>query len=354
MNLKLLPQKQDYELLVIKYREIERIALEKLDEEFARSSLQIMQIPHRIKTWESIEEKWSRKPDKYLRIENLTDLLGFQIICFFASQVDEAGEIVGRVFDVDREQSCDKRSMISPTSFGYLSLHIICSLKNDGTVPEELAGLKFEIQLRTILQHAWAELEHDLGYKNPFEIPGDLRREFSRIAGLLEIADEAFDNIKKKLTAYEHEVVERLRSDTADEMTLDIHTINAFVKYSPVVEKLCSDMAEITGGSILAVGVEPYLETLHVLHIETLGDLYALVSEERGHALLLLQRALRYSDLEEITTGSAFYYLIRARLIWGDYSEKELRAIVAQMSPDREKADRYTERILSDREELGL
>ncbi len=354
MNLKLVTQKQDYDNLVIKYRKIEEIVSERLGEELKRSNIKIMHMPSRIKTWDSIEEKWVRKADKYLNVGEITDLLGFRIICYFSSQVDEAADIIRDIFDVDKDMSCDKRTMISPNSFGYISLHIICSLKDDGSVPGELAGLKFEIQLKSILQHAWAEIEHDLGYKSAIEIPRDMRREFARIAGLLEIADEAFDKIRSKLCDYEQEVVDRLCTDTADHMTLDIHTLNAFMKYSPAVEKLYSDMIGITGGSILVTGAESYLPVCGIFNVNTLGDLYELVAKERDHALMLVERALDYSDLEEITTSSALFYLYRSRLIWGDYTEREIKDIYFRMSGSMEKADRDTAVIMKNRREFGL
>lgn len=354
MNLKLLTQKQDYDNLVLKYREIEKIVEKKLAEELDRSGIKIMQLPHRIKTWDSIEAKWVRKADKYISVGDMTDLLGFRIICFFSSQVDEAADVIRNIFDIDKVKSCDKRIMISPTTFGYISLHIICTLKDDGSVPKELTELKFEIQLRSILQHAWAEIEHDLGYKTALEIPRELRREFSRVAGLLEIADEAFDNIRTKLNNYEQETVERLRTDTADQMTLDMHTLNAFMKYSQAADRLCSDMAKITHGKVIYVGAESYLPIFSAMDINTLGDLYVLTNEEHDHALTLLKRALNYSDLEEITTNSALFYLLRARLIWGDYSEKEINDLYFSLCGEQEKADRDTAAIMANRKELNI
>ena len=351
MNLKLVTQKQDYDNLVEKYREIEKIVETRLFEELYKSNISVMQLPHRIKSWNSIEDKWAKKSYKYMSMRDMTDLLGFRIICFFSSEVDKAADVIRDIFEVDKEKSCDKRIMISPTTFGYISLHIICSLKNDGSVPEELTGLKFEIQLRSVLQHAWAEIEHDLGYKSALEIPRDLRREFSRIAGLLEIADEAFDNIRLKLSDYEKEAVERIRMDTADQMTLDIHTLNAFMKYSSAVEKLYSDMIEITGGKLLKVGAEYYLLLLSIMHIDTLGDLYVLINEERDHALQLLRRALKYSDLEVITTNSVLFYLCRARLIWGTYSREDINNMLYLFTGDPARADRDTEIIMAARKE---
>ena len=353
MNLKLITQKQDYESLVPKYREIEKIVDRMLGDELAEAGIKLMQMPHRIKTWESIEDKWARKADKYISVGELTDLLGFRIICYFSSQVDEAADVIRRIFDVDKVRSCDKRIMISPTTFGYISLHIVCTLKNDGTVPEDLTKLKFEIQLRSMLQHAWAEIEHDLGYKTALEIPRDMRREFSRIAGLLEVADEAFDNIKLKLGNYEREAVERLRTDTADQMTLDIHTLNAFIKFSASFKKLYTEMARITGGKVIIVGAESFLPMFNVLKICTLGDLYMLIDEEYEHVLTLLKQSLQYSDLEEITTNSALFYLCRARLIWGDYSEKEINDIYFMLTGDQTRADRDTGIIMRNRNELA-
>ncbi len=354
MNLKLITQKQDYDNLVEKYREVEKIVAKRLSEELNNSNVKVMQMPHRIKSWASLEEKWAKKGDKYLSLGDLTDLLGFRIICYFSSQVDEAADVIRSLFEVDKMRSCDKRIMISPDTFGYVSLHIICSLKDDGSVPHELSGLKFEIQLRSTLQHAWAEIEHDLGYKTALEIPWDMRREFSRVAGLLEIADESFDNIRKKLLGYEKEAVERIRTDTADDMTLDIHTLNAYMKYSSAMENLFSRMAAVTGGNILLVGAEGYLQLLGIMDINTLGDLYDLVNKESDHVITLLERALEYSDLESITTNSALFYLCRARLIWGDYSEKDINNVYYMLTGDQDSADKSTKIIMGIRKSMDI
>jgi hypothetical protein len=78
------------------------------------------------------------------------------------------------------------------------------------TVVRDAQGGAFEIQIRTILQHAWAETDHDLGYKSEASIPLEIRRRFSRIASLLEIADAEFSSIRSYLNDYAQQVSQRL------------------------------------------------------------------------------------------------------------------------------------------------
>lgn len=88
----------------------------------------------------------------------------------------------------------------------------ICSLPKSDSYPDKLTEYTFEIQFRTVLQHAWAEIEHDLGYKSEYSIPLSMRREFSRVAGLLELADETFEKLKHQLNDYdEYELSEFFR-----------------------------------------------------------------------------------------------------------------------------------------------
>ncbi len=345
-EIKLESQKREYEELVPKYREIESIVAALLEAELKKADINVMELPHRIKTWSSLEEKLYRKQDKYTSIGNITDLLGFRVICFFSSQIDEAADVIDRIFEVDVENSCDKRMLMSPNAFGYISLHKICSLRKCGDYPEELTDLKFEIQLKTILQHAWAEIEHDLGYKTALEIPRDVRREFSRVASLLEIADNSFENIKTSLNEYKMEALRRVRSDTAGQMTLDIHTLNVFMKHSPTAMALYDDMAALTQGRIIRTGAESYLPLLSYLKIETLSDLDQLISQEHEHTLRLLEHALTYSDLEEITSNAALFYSCRAKMIWGDYSAPELEYIYNRIMGDRKKADKMVQTIM--------
>ena len=154
------------------------------------------------------------------------------------------------------------------------------------------------------------------------------------------------------LNKYDDETLHAIQNDTAYEMTLDIHTLNLYMKYSNSLQKFYYDMAELTGGKVLPVGAEGYLPMLNCLKIETLGNLHDLVLQEQYHALELLENALKYSDLEEITTNAALYYLCRARLIWGDLSEREIFDIYYTLSEDSAKAEKAAGTIIELREKM--
>ncbi|MER1973411.1 MAG: (p)ppGpp synthetase, partial [Psychrobacter alimentarius] len=96
------------------------------------------------------------------------------------------------------------------------SLHYVASLKRDRTNLPEYSSYgeqKFEFQIRTILQHSWAEIEHDLGYKGEFEIPTTAKRTFYRVAALLEQADIEFVKLKSTIAQYEKNLSQDIKAN---------------------------------------------------------------------------------------------------------------------------------------------
>jgi ppGpp synthetase/RelA/SpoT-type nucleotidyltranferase len=95
------------------------------------------------------------------------------------------------------EKSDKAQALLEDEKFGYASIHYLVRLKVNRTDLSEYSrfkGLVAEIQVRTILQHAWAEIEHDIQYKSA--IPSSIRRRFMSLAGMLEIGDREFQAIQ--------------------------------------------------------------------------------------------------------------------------------------------------------------
>jgi putative GTP pyrophosphokinase len=118
--------------------------------------------------------------EKYKRLEDVTDVVGARVVTNFEDEVDSVRDIIHRNdnFDIDEANSIDKRRQLGPDQLGYQSLHLVAWLSEKRLqLPEnqQFKGLKVEIQIRSILQHAWAEIEHKY-YKNEAALPLAIRR----------------------------------------------------------------------------------------------------------------------------------------------------------------------------------
>ena len=128
----------------------------------------------------------------------ITDLAGVRVIVFFPKTLAGVERCINDEFSVI-ERADKAEELIASGKFGYQSIHYLVKLKTSRTaLPEyrRFEGVIAEIQVRTILQHAWAEMEHDIQYKSIATIPPLIRRRFMSLAGMLEIADREFQAIQ--------------------------------------------------------------------------------------------------------------------------------------------------------------
>lgn len=153
----------------------------------------------RIKDRTSFARKLSNEnyPD-YDSFTDAHDVIGVRVITFHSSEIPQLKDALSGLFTVVRV--IDKAAETAREGrFGYASQHLIVSAKDEPWAAEDGASPKYiEIQLRTVLQHAWAEFEHDVRYKNqqhPETSSPEVQRAFTLAAGLIELADEQFDKI---------------------------------------------------------------------------------------------------------------------------------------------------------------
>ena len=162
------------------------------------------------------------------------DLVGLRVVCFFQSDVDRISELIAQEFQVIHNKN--KKDHLPPTQFGYRSHHLVVNVKkawSDTPNYRGLEDLKIEIQIRTILMHAWAEIEHRLAYKRTEHIPGQFRRKFSMLSAKLEEADEQFEELASAITDLKGEIEERTQRVSAfdSELRLNLDTLQAFLDY---------------------------------------------------------------------------------------------------------------------------
>ncbi|MEZ4409303.1 MAG: hypothetical protein R3A52_22960 [Polyangiales bacterium] len=194
------------------YEALGRAMHARVEAALQRAGVSAHAVSYRVKSPESLAGKLARPDKTYRRLDDITDLVGVRVITFFDDAVEAVARVIEAELHVDLDRSVDKRLHHDPSLFGYRSLHYVCHAPDDAA--RALGPVAFEVQIRTILQHAWAEIEHDLGYKTADEVPLPVRRRFSRLAGLLEIADQEFVELRRFMEGYARD----LRRDSVDDV----------------------------------------------------------------------------------------------------------------------------------------
>ena len=268
-------------------------------------------VSSRVKDRSSLLKKIVKK-DKYTFLNELTDIVGIRIITHYSDDVDRIANIIEQEFLIDTENSIDKRVSLDPDRFGYLSLHYVVELsKSRSSLIEyrRFDNLKFEIQIRSILQHTWAEIEHDIGYKSKIEIPKPVRRKFSQLAGLLELADDQFIQIRNELEAYENDIKDTIVKAPQD-VSIDKVSIFNYVKASELLNLLDAEISQIMGVKLINLAKENaarHVKYLAYFGIETISQLEEEVIRLRE---FIIQRA---TDIEttsdHVSRGISIFYL---------------------------------------------
>lgn len=285
---------QEYKDNLPRFREVEAQVRDSLKRTLADAGLLVAAIESRVKGYDSLAGKLELKGHKYNSLADLTDILGLRIITFYIDDVDKVASAVERLFTVDWENSVDKRKIHDIDSFGYLSLHYICSIPG--------FPYRFEIQMRTLLQHAWANMDHDTGYKSGVEIPKRYMRNMSRLAGMLELVDEEFSKIRIELTDYRRRVQALVRSGNLDEVPIDGDTFRSYLELGPF-NQLNKRIASMNQAEIHDVPLMPYLAVFKGIGLKTLGDIATMIKDYSDGAYQIACYQIGLTDLDIISSS---------------------------------------------------
>ena len=275
-------------------RQMQETVTKMLHEALERNNIIVTAVETRIKTEESLAGKLALKGSKYALLSDITDLLGARIITFYTDDVDRIAAMAEQMFDIDWENSVDKRKLHQLDSFGYNSLHYICRLPG--------YDFRFELQLRTTLQHAWAAINHDTGYKSGVEIPREYMRQMSRLAGLLEMADDEFSRIRLELADYRRRVQQLVQNGKLDDVSLDGDTFRSYLQARPL-DSLNKRIAAINQAEIQEAPLIRYLRVFKALGCKTLGDVDRLIRKYADDAYRLARHQLGNTDIDIISSA---------------------------------------------------
>jgi putative GTP pyrophosphokinase len=184
----------------------------------------------RTKEVASLGDKIKRK--KYRSLSEVTDLAGVRIVCMYSSQLDAVAALIRDEFDV--LEAMDKSEELGADRMGYQGVHFLIKLGDTYSGPryKHLLVLRCEVQVRTVLQDAWALISHHLVYKNEEAVPLRLRRDLNNVTSLLEIAQSVFDSVEEKRDLYLQEIKESLKApDDFLLQPIDYDTLTAYSRW---------------------------------------------------------------------------------------------------------------------------
>ncbi len=189
----------------------------------------------RTKDLNSFTSKISKPEKSYINpLTEVTDLSGVRIVLYSLEDVEKVVDILSREFEVDTEKSINKSDLLDPDKFGYLSQHVIVQVgQTRRNLPEwsDLSELWSEIQVRTVLQHSWATVEHFLVYKNEQDIPREFRRRLFRLSALFEMADEELNSLIKNIQILQENYKNQLNNENLD-IEINVDALKAYIQTS--------------------------------------------------------------------------------------------------------------------------
>ena len=334
---------EEYREHLPRFEEVKEKVLAQLKQVFEEAGIVVAAIEGRVKTEKSLAGKLELKGAKYASLADITDILGLRVITFYLDDVGKVASVVDRLFKVDWDNSVDKRRAHEIDTFGYMSLHYICSTEG--------FPYRFEIQMRTVLQHAWANMNHDTGYKSGVEVPREYLRNLNRLAGMLELADEQFSQIRNDLADYRRKVQALVASGNLDEAPLDGETYRSYLQLNPF-EKLNKRIAAVNQAEIQEVNLMPYLSVFKAMGCHTLGDIDKLIKTHSDGAYQIACYQIGLTDLDIISSSLGPQDLCIASIVKSGGGKLELKHLFDALNGESPSNEAMAEFLLEQVKDL--
>lgn len=345
---------EQYRSLLPSFSKMAEVIPEKLKGFFDEAGIIVAAVEHRVKTESSLAGKLAIKGGKYHDIFDVTDIVGLRVITFYTDDVDKVASVLEKLFEIDWPNSVDKRKLHETDSFGYLSLHYICRIPessySDPAHPE-VNRIRFEVQMRTVLQHAWANMNHDTGYKSGVEIPRVYLRNLSRLAGMLELVDDEFSRIRRELSDYRRRVQKLVASGDLGEVQLDGDSFRSYIAIRPF-DALTRKMASLNQAEVQEVDLSSFLPLFKGLGFKTLGDIDALIKgySEAAYQIACFQIGL--TDIDILSSSLAPQNLCTAYILRNGGGRLGLKMMLDTLNGPSESNDAMASFLLEQSKDL--
>ncbi len=274
-----------YSLVKNRYEKLARKIEAVLREIVQSRGIKILSVTSRAKDEESFYNKAKKpNPDNPAKpyypepLTNITDLAGIRLITYFLETLSLLENIIESEFEVI-EKSDRKKQLIKDDKFGYQSIHYLVKLSEPRASLPEYLNFKetiFEIQIRTILQHAWAEIEHDIKYKTSADIPDEIRRRFLNLAGLIEIGDREFQFLQDEDRRIKEEQDNDIKSGNIEKIEITGETLKYLLDEMLGIDSRLSDWSYLFASRVVkSMGITNLKELKEIIDstdIESMRD----------------------------------------------------------------------------------
>jgi ppGpp synthetase/RelA/SpoT-type nucleotidyltranferase len=260
-----------------------------ITEILAATEINYHSIQARTKTIDSFKSKLAKgvsyDPKK------MNDLIGLRIIAYVKSDVEKITQCIIENFVAEMVRDSEMEDSLEINKVGYRSKHFVCELQSSRqnlVEYERFSGIRFEIQVRTILEHAWAEINHDRNYKFPGTLPQEIRRSFYLLAGALEIIDNEFERICNDVDSYSNSITSN-KKDMELNVPIDVTSLSNYLKNKMTNEKIKPSFgqSDIYGDVI---------QELNIMGINFLKDLDKMISNDFIKKYLGILENLKYNQ----------------------------------------------------------
>ena len=331
-------------------KKLDKMAFEKLKKALDEQGIYVTAIEHRVKTENSLKGKLLKKGGKYASINDVTDLVGIRVITFYNDDVDKVAAIAKKLFEIDWKESVDKRKLHQLTSFGYNSLHFICQLRSNDP---ELRNIRFELQMRTALQHVWSTIEHDTGYKGNVKILDEHRRQFSRLAGMLELLDDEFSRLRIQINEYRRNVQSLVESGNLDDVLLTNDSFMTYLEKRPF-DKLNQRIASVNQAEIFPASLTGFLPLLVSFGFETLKDVDAFIKENQEDAYQLALAQIAMTDLDILAENIGLQNLCLVYVLKQGKGREGLKIVYDTLNGEQDGNDVLVDMIMEQAKNLSF
>jgi len=261
-------------------------------------NIQVLSVNSRVKNIDS----YLKKAEKYKNPKtDIMDYIGIRIITYVINDMEKISDIIKREFNIDESNSKNKSEELGNNIMGYRSMHFIASINNTrGSLAEYVVckDCVFEIQIRTIFQHSWAEIEHDRNYKYSGVLPDNIKRRINLLSAVLESVDNEFNTISLEIDNYVKNVNIEIGKNNLNNIELNSTSLSEYFASKYAKYNLNDTQSEIVIKELKNFGIKTLKGIEDIMNQENIEEIlnssYGMNLVGFFRLLMILNNAEKY------------------------------------------------------------